>query len=812
MTEPAHKTAERAPAARGSPAPAHAAEAPITLLEQAPEVSAEGRGEPAVRRSAILSDPRLLQRMGADQRARLVRQIQRGQGNSHVARALAQAQVANQSASVGKSVEERQAPDDLTSSEPPIGQAHQASPASTPETQAAQRTESPVQRNFFGDIVGAVTDPRKALLGKAADFAKSIPGYTMLTVILGKDPISGREVERNSKNLFHAVLGMVPGGEKLFTSLDESGAIDKAFAWLEQQFVQLGLNFNTIKGLFTRAWDSLSAGDLLHPIDAFEKLKGIFIEPITRLKNFVVAIGEKVLEFIFEGVMAKIGGAQVLSMLQRAGGAFQQIIKDPIGFLSNLLSGVKQGFVNFGKNILTHLGKGIMTWLFGELAAGGIELPKSFDLKGILSLVMQVLGLTWTSLRAQAVKMFGEKTVARLESGAEAGFKIFKIITEQGIGGLWEFIKEQIGNLKAMVLDGIKELVTSQIVQAGIQWLIGILGGPAGALVKAVQTIYNVVMWFVDNASRLAELISSIGESISAIASGAIGQAAKFIETALGNSVPVLLGLLAKLLGLGNLSQKIKGVIEKVQAPIKKATGWVLDKAKGFAAKIIGGGKGAFGKKDERTAEQKQAAVKQALDDSDKILSQNGATPASIKSKLPSIKSKYKLDTLNLVKAEGAKYHVTGLISRENTKDVTLAGATITIKAPKVLDDPKLSPTERAMALKAWNFKKASLSRAASNGELRYTPDTEDIRIAELQREYRELVAARYRRMYGKEPDLSKLNADHPVDLCVGGAADQCLKLIHSRVNKSVGASLAQACRAAGLKPGDPISKIEFNG
>lgn len=81
MTEPAHKTAERAPAAKSSPAPAHAADVPSALLEQAPEVSAEGGGEPAARRAAILGDPRLLQRMGADQRAQLVRQLQRGQGN-----------------------------------------------------------------------------------------------------------------------------------------------------------------------------------------------------------------------------------------------------------------------------------------------------------------------------------------------------------------------------------------------------------------------------------------------------------------------------------------------------------------------------------------------------------------------------------------------------------------------------------------------------------------------------------------------------------------------------------------------------------
>src|SRR5262249_15759358 len=70
-------------------APAGIAEAAIALLGHAP-VAAMGDGsDPAVRPAAILGDPRLLQRMGVDQRARQVRQsnvlwMQRMQGNAFV--------------------------------------------------------------------------------------------------------------------------------------------------------------------------------------------------------------------------------------------------------------------------------------------------------------------------------------------------------------------------------------------------------------------------------------------------------------------------------------------------------------------------------------------------------------------------------------------------------------------------------------------------------------------------------------------------------------------------------------------------------
>lgn len=62
--------------------------------------------------------------------------------------------------------------------------------------------------------------------------------------------------------------------------------------------------------------------------------------------------------------------------------------------------------------------------------------------------------------------------------------------------------------------------------------------------------------------------------------------------------------------------------------------------------------------------------------------------------------------------------------------------------------------------------------------------------------------------MFGKAPDLTKFNADHPVDLIVGGSATQRLQMHNETINKSVGSSLKGAGRRAGLKPGDIISEI----
>ena len=64
--------------------------------------------------------------------------------------------------------------------------------------------------------------------------------------------------------------------------------------------------------------------------------------------------------------------------------------------------------------------------------------------------------------------------------------------------------------------------------------------------------------------------------------------------------------------------------------------------------------------------------------------------------------------------------------------------------------------------------------------------------------------------MFWKKPDLSKLNADHPIDLIVGGSPTQKLQMLHESINKSVGSALKNAGRKSGLKPGDLISEIIF--
>ena len=296
----------------------------------------------------------------------------------------------------------------------------------------------------------------------------------------------------------------------------------------------------------------------------------------------------------------------IKNVLAKAAEAIDLIIDDPIGFLSNLIAGVKGGILGFMSRIGEHLKAGLMGWLFGTFASAGIQLPKTFDLKGILSLILQVLGLTYANIRARAVNILGEKVVSGLEKVAE----VFLIVKNEGIGGLWRFIQEKVESLKDTVLGSIKEFVIQKIVTAGITWIISLLN-PASAFIKACKLIYDVIMFFVTRAKQIVELINAVINSVVAIAKGAISVASTAVENALSKALPVALGFLASLLGLDGISDKIKNIIAKIQAPINAAIDWVIHKAVALVksvAGLFGGGKGKEDKKSEYSPE-KQAKI-----------------------------------------------------------------------------------------------------------------------------------------------------------------------------------------------------------
>jgi len=284
------------------------------------------------------------------------------------------------------------------------------------------------------------------------------------------------------------------------------------------------------------------------------------------------------------GVIKKILAFKdmLVSTLAKAASVVVDIISDPIGFLGNLVSAVMRGLENFMANIATHLEKGLMEWLFGALGGAGLKMPEKFDLAGIISIVLQVLGLTWENFRARAVAIVGAPVVETLEKTA----KVFEIVRTQGVAGLWEFIKEKLLDLKSMVMDAVLDYIKERVLIAGVTWIISLLN-PASAFFKACKAIYDIVKFFIERATQIMALINAIIDSIAAIAKGQLDNATKKVENALAKAIPVAIGFLAALLGLGDISGTIRKFIDRARQPVNKAIDWVITTAaKGVKALV----------------------------------------------------------------------------------------------------------------------------------------------------------------------------------------------------------------------------------
>ncbi|WP_336732801.1 DNA/RNA non-specific endonuclease, partial [Chryseobacterium sp. VD8] len=285
--------------------------------------------------------------------------------------------------------------------------------------------------------------------------------------------------------------------------------------------------------------------------------------------------------------------------------AIQAIIMDPIGFFKNLIAGVSQGFTNFGTNIWTHLKAGFFGWLTGAMKGISFTMPEDvFSLKGIFSITTQVLGLTWDGIRSIGARVIGEPVMKVLETASEKGLEIIPIVRKDGAAGLWEYLKDQFADLKATVMDAMMDIIQTQVIQAGIKWVMGLMT-PVGAFIKAAMAIIDMVKFFIQRAAQIMELVKAFTDSIKAIASGNVSAVAKSIENALGRAVPVLIGFLASLLGIGGLADKILGVIRKIRQRIENAIVKFWSFIKGKAAKLLSKvGIGKLGKKKDKVDEK----------------------------------------------------------------------------------------------------------------------------------------------------------------------------------------------------------------
>ncbi|MFH8472086.1 hypothetical protein [Streptomyces sp. NPDC018000] len=267
----------------------------------------------------------------------------------------------------------------------------------------------------------------------------------------------------------------------------------------------------------------------------------------------------------------------LLGILAKAASAIMKIIKDPIGFLGNLVRAVGAGLNLFITNVAEHLKTGVVSWLLGTAVKAGLELPQKFDLKGIIQLIASLLGLTWDNIRARITR---KGIPDQALTAVEASVPVAKKLATEGPAGAVKEIEAEAGDLKATILEKLTSYLIPTVIIAGITWIISLLN-PASAFVRAVKGIIDIVTFIVNQGAQIVEFVNAVLDAVVAIANGGSAGVPKMVEAALAASVPLLIGFLASLLGIGGLANKVKSVFHAVARPVNRA----IDKIVGFIAK-----------------------------------------------------------------------------------------------------------------------------------------------------------------------------------------------------------------------------------
>jgi hypothetical protein len=394
--------------------------------------------------------------------------------------------------------------------------------------------------------------------------------------------------------------------------------------------------------------------------DAFAKANDALKQQQDENKSLYDQAREKVEELANAVLEFK---ARLTAILRKGADTIKLIVDDPIGFLGNLINAVKGGFQAFAGNIKTHLQQGFLAWLFGNMPPG-VAPPADLSLPSIFKLVLGVLGITYDRMRAKAVKLIGERNVKIIEKVAD----YIQTLITGGARALWEKVEQDLSDLKAMVIDAIQDYLVKTVIEKAVAKIV-MMFNPAGAIVQAILTIYNVVMFVVEKAAQIAAFVESVVNSIHVIATGSIGAAMAKVEQSLARTIPIVIGFLASLASLGKLSAKVREFILKVQAKVDAAIDKAIAKIVAVIKKTIGKLMGKD-KKDKRTDREKKQELARAKAEAERLQQQPHVTLERVRAGLPAIKQRYNLTTIALVSAGRDKYHIRLVINPDdNTTD-----------------------------------------------------------------------------------------------------------------------------------------------
>ena len=510
------------------------------------------------------------------------------------------------------------------------------------EVEAHAASAAVVQQRPFA--VEGRTQPRVqrlSIIQKARDFfadkAAYIPGFTMLTVIIGMNPISGAAVERSPANILRGAIQIIPGGALITQALDNYGIVDKVANWVAQQIATLGVTAGMFIDAIKEFLGSLSLSDAFHLGDVWERAKRIFSAPIDKLLSFIKSLVDGIIKFIKDAILkplAKLAeGTRAWDLLIAVLGT-NPITGDPVPRTAETLIG---GFMKLigQEDIWQNMQRAnaiprAWAWFQGAIAAlmGFVG-----RIPGLFISTLKSLELVDIILVPRAFIKVGKVFVGFVGEfigwGLNAAWKLLEIIFDVVSPGAFGYVKRTGAALKSILKNplpfvsnlgkaaklGFQNFAGNFLthLKAGlIDWLTGSLPGiyiPKGfslaeiakfvfsilgltweniraklvkatsePIVKAMETGFEIVVAFVKGG--VAAVWEKIKEQLSNLKDMAIGAITDFVvDLVVKKAIPKLVSMFIP--GAGFISailsiyDMIMVFVQKIRTIIQVVTGFI---------------------------------------------------------------------------------------------------------------------------------------------------------------------------------------------------------------------------------------------
>ena len=223
----------------------------------------------------------------------------------------------------------------------------------------------------------------------------------------------------------------------------------------------------------------------------------------------------------------------------------------------------------------------------------------------------------------------------------ELGVKFFVIMKDiivkgaEGFLGFLDFAKEGLATLQQSFMEIIMfKVAIPVVIQKGVEYLLK-MTNPAGGVVAIVEGLVKLVIFFINNKDKIAELMNTLGEAILAMVQKSRPLIATILESGLAQMIPILLSFIASLLGLDAIPRLIAKALTAMKAPVTKLFSFIFEKIsalfKGIKEKL------GFGDKGEDDAKKRTEKAAEDVENTGR----NKRDPNIVKGELADIEKRF---------------------------------------------------------------------------------------------------------------------------------------------------------------------------